>query len=109
MITETQSYELKFELEEGQRGAYKITRDDNIIVDRYSGIQLERGYMMPEGQIRKAISGFYYVENDGEIVQCRGRGVFRNRGIHPLVGDFVTYVRVGDNDATVTVVHERRQ
>jgi ribosome biogenesis GTPase len=62
---------------------------------------------MPEGQIRKAISGYYYVENNGEIIQCRGRGVFRNRGIHPLVGDFVTYVRVEDNDATVTEVHER--
>ena len=48
---------------------------------------------MPEGQIRKAISGFYYVEKDGELIQCKGRGVFRNRGIHPLVGDFVTYVR----------------
>lgn len=63
---------------------------------------------MLEGQIRKAISGFYYVENDGKLVQCRGRGVFRKRGVHPLVGDFVTYVPDGDNDATVTVVHERK-
>lgn len=63
---------------------------------------------MPEGQIRKAISGFYYVKkDDGEIVQCKGRGVFRNRGISPLVGDFVTIVREGDNDATITEVHER--
>ena len=44
----------------------------------------------------------------GKLVQCKGRGVFRNRGIHPLVGDFVTYVPDGDNDATITVVHERR-
>lgn len=63
---------------------------------------------MPEGQIRKAISGFYYVKkDDGETVQCKGRGVFRNRGISPLVGDFVTIVREGDNDATITEVHER--
>ena len=55
---------------------------------------------MPEGQIRKAISGFYYVEKDGKLIQCKGRGVFRNRGIHPLVGDFVTYVPDGENDAT---------
>ena len=61
-----------------------------------------------EGQIRKAISGFYYVENDGVIVQCKSRGVFRKRGVHPLVGDFVTYVPDGENDATVTVVHERK-
>lgn len=63
---------------------------------------------MPEGQIRKAISGFYYVEQDGELIQCKSRGVFRNRGIHPLVGDFVTYVPDGDNDALITEVHERR-
>ncbi|CAM3081272.1 ribosome small subunit-dependent GTPase A [Filibacter tadaridae] len=63
---------------------------------------------MAEGQIRKAISGFYYVENDGQLIQCKGRGVFRNRGVHPLVGDFVTYVPDGDNNAMVTVVHERK-
>ena len=63
---------------------------------------------MLEGQIRKAISGFYYVENDGKLIQCKSRGVFRNRGVHPLVGDFVTYVPDGDNDATITVVHERK-
>jgi ribosome biogenesis GTPase len=61
-----------------------------------------------EGQIRKAISGFYYVENDGVIVQCRSRGVFRKRGVHPLVGDFVTFVPDGANEATITVVHERK-
>lgn len=63
---------------------------------------------MPEGQIRKAISGFYYVKDEnGELVQCKGRGVFKIRGISPLVGDFVTIVRDGDNDATITEVHER--
>lgn len=63
---------------------------------------------MPEGQIRKAISGFYYVEQDGQLIQCKSRGVFRKRGIHPLVGDIVTYVPDGDNDALITAVHERR-
>ncbi len=63
---------------------------------------------MPEGQIRKAISGFYYVEENGELVQCKSRGVFRKRGIHPLVGDFVTYVKDGENDPTITEVKERR-
>lgn len=62
---------------------------------------------MPEGQIRKAISGFYYVEKDGDLIQCKGRGVFRNRGIHPLVGDFVTFEVDGENDGTITSVHER--
>ncbi|MCG7342822.1 ribosome small subunit-dependent GTPase A [Sporosarcina sp. ACRSL] len=64
---------------------------------------------MAEGQIRKAISGFYYVKNeDGDLIQCKGRGVFKIRGITPLVGDFVTIVRDGDNDATITKVHDRK-
>ncbi|MGG0668972.1 ribosome small subunit-dependent GTPase A [Lederbergia citrisecunda] len=64
---------------------------------------------MPEGQIRKAISGFYYVKSgDGNLIQCKGRGVFKIRGISPLVGDFVTIVQDGDNDATITEVHERK-
>lgn len=48
------------------------------------------------------------MEDNGKIIQCKSRGVFRKRGIHPLVGDFVTYVPDGENDATVTVVHERK-
>lgn len=63
---------------------------------------------MPEGQIRKAISGFYYVEDDGEMIQCKARGVFRKRGVNPLVGDFVSYEIEGKNDGTVTVIHDRK-
>lgn len=62
---------------------------------------------MAQGQIRKAISGFYYVEHDGNLIQCKGRGLFRLKGISPLVGDFVTYEQDGDNDATITEVHPR--
>lgn len=43
------------------------------------------------GQIRKALSGFYYVYVDGETYQTRGRGNFRNRKITPLVGDDVIF------------------
>ena len=63
---------------------------------------------MPTGQIRKALSGFYYVYDDGKVIQCRGRGVFRNRGESPLVGDFVDYTVEGNNDGTITVIHERK-
>lgn len=64
---------------------------------------------MPQGQIRKAISGFYYVQTEnGDLIQCKGRGVFRNRGISPLVGDNVTIVEDGDNDATITEVQKRK-
>ncbi|GAA0299095.1 ribosome biogenesis GTPase [Gracilibacillus halotolerans] len=46
---------------------------------------------MPKGRIIKALSGFYYIEYNDEVIQCRGRGVFRKRKITPLVGDEVTF------------------
>lgn len=46
---------------------------------------------MPKGQIRKALSGFYYVYFRGETYQTRGRGNFRNQDLTPLVGDYVRF------------------
>ena len=43
------------------------------------------------GQIRKALSGFYYIESEGTTYQTRARGNFRNRKITPLVGDQVIF------------------
>ncbi|WPK11999.1 ribosome small subunit-dependent GTPase A [Lysinibacillus louembei] len=63
---------------------------------------------MAQGQIRKALSGYYYVYQDGELVQCRGRGVFRNRGESPLVGDIVDYTKEGDSDGYVMKIHPRK-
>lgn len=63
---------------------------------------------MPKGQIRKALSGFYYVQDGQKFIQCRARGVFRNRGVSPLVGDFVDYEVEDGSDGTITVVHERK-
>lgn len=44
-----------------------------------------------QGQIQKALSGFYYIYSDGKVYQTRARGNFRNRNITPLVGDFVYF------------------
>lgn len=44
-----------------------------------------------KGQIRKALSGFYYIESEGTTYQTRARGNFRNRKITPLVGDQVVF------------------
>ncbi|HLR10791.1 MAG TPA: ribosome small subunit-dependent GTPase A [Sporosarcina sp.] len=62
---------------------------------------------MLKGQIRKAISGFYYVQDGDELVACKSRGVFRKKGIHPLVGDYVTYQNDG-SQPVVMEVHERK-
>lgn len=46
---------------------------------------------MFQGRIVKALSGFYYVEDNDNIIECRARGKFRKDEIKPLVGDFVEY------------------
>ncbi|WP_397537470.1 ribosome small subunit-dependent GTPase A [Rummeliibacillus pycnus] len=63
---------------------------------------------MAKGQIRKALSGFYYVQDGEHFIQCRGRGVFRNKGITPLVGDYVEYEVEGNNDGIITNILERQ-
>ncbi|WP_274309420.1 ribosome small subunit-dependent GTPase A [Solibacillus daqui] len=62
---------------------------------------------MAQAQIRKALSGYYYVEKEGELIQCRARGIFRNRGESPLVGDFVEYSYDGESDGSIDKILER--
>ncbi|RKP55381.1 ribosome small subunit-dependent GTPase A [Cohnella endophytica] len=64
---------------------------------------------MPEGLIVKALSGYYYVQ-DEEIatpVQCRGRGIFKKRGESPLVGDRVVYSETENGEGTVEQILPR--
>ena len=43
-----------------------------------------------QGQILKGISGFYYVHIvESGIYECKAKGVFRQQGVKPLVGDLV--------------------
>ena len=42
-----------------------------------------------QGRIIKALSGFYYVQTEDQLVECKARGRFRKDGITPLVGDWV--------------------
>ncbi len=63
---------------------------------------------MREGRIKKALSGFYYVEADGEILQCRARGKFRKEGLSPLVGDWVELRELGNGEGFVEAVKPRK-
>ena len=63
---------------------------------------------MPEGKIIKALSGFYYVLCNNELIQCRGRGVFRKNKITPLVGDEVVFQAENDTEGYILEVKERR-
>jgi ribosome biogenesis GTPase len=60
------------------------------------------------GTIVKALSGFYYVDHDGEIVTCRARGKFRHTGVSPLVGDRVKVTLLGGGTGSVDRILERK-
>ena len=55
--------------------------------------------MILNGIIIKGIGGFYYVESQDDIYECKARGVFRKEKIIPLVGDRVeiTVNEAGNN------------
>lgn len=70
-----------------------------------SGVQLK-------GTIVKALSGYYYVRAEdatpnAETVQCRARGVFKNKGISPLVGDEVMFSLTENGEGTVEEILPR--
>ena len=48
------------------------------------------------GKIVKAISGFYYIEYEDYIYECRAKGVLKKNNISPLVGDFVDFEKIDD-------------
>lgn len=60
---------------------------------------------MLEGKIVKGIGGFYYVKSDGEVYECRARGIFRKQDIVPMVGDDVR-IRLNKEDETTGYVEE---
>ncbi len=60
-----------------------------------------------EGLIIKALSGFYYVETERGIIECKARGRFRNSGTSPLVGDRVD-VDSQDQKGVINSIFERR-
>lgn len=63
---------------------------------------------MPEATIIKALSGFYYVKNGDQLVQCRARGLFRKQGVSPLVGDHVVYEAKKPTDGYILSIKERK-
>ncbi len=63
---------------------------------------------MREGRIQKALSGFYYVECDGELFCCRARGKFRKEGVSPLVGDRVEIRELGGGEGYVEAIKPRK-
>lgn len=63
---------------------------------------------MSEYRIVKALSGFYYVETENGVVECRARGRFRKEGRSPLVGDFVTITVDANGKGTIETILPRQ-
>jgi len=59
------------------------------------------------GKIRKAISGFYYVELDGKVYECRAKGILKKNNISPLVGDWVEFEILSEKEGNVLSVINR--
>ena len=60
---------------------------------------------MLNGKIIKGIGGFYYVDTENGLYECRARGIFRKEKITPLVGDRVV-ISVVDEENKKGVVEE---
>ncbi len=63
---------------------------------------------MATGMIVKALSGFYYVQSEDGLFQCRGRGNFRKKKVSPLVGDQVKFEAENRTDGYILEVLERK-
>ena len=60
---------------------------------------------MINGKIIKGIGGYYYVDTENGLYECRARGIFRKNKITPLVGDRVS-ISVVDEENKKGVVEE---
>lgn len=58
---------------------------------------------MAEGIIVKSIGGLYFTESSDNVYECKARGVFRNKGIAPCVGDRAVF-----EDGVITEIFPRK-
>lgn len=59
-----------------------------------------------QGRIVKGIAGFYYVNTEVGILECKARGIFRKNKITPMVGDQVTVIPSPEGNV-IDEIHER--
>lgn len=63
---------------------------------------------MMQGTIIKALSGFYYVQDGTETVECRAPGRFRREKLVPLVGDKVEFDNLGGGKGILKAILPRK-
>lgn len=61
-----------------------------------------------KGIIVKGIAGFYYVKTEGNLYQCKARGLFKKEGLVPTVGDLVEIEVRNDGDSLIIKIFDRK-
>lgn len=61
-----------------------------------------------KGLIIKGIGGFYYVKTADNIIQAKGRGIFKKEGITLAVGDMVEIEILDDGDGIINEIAPRK-
>ena len=59
------------------------------------------------GIILKGIGGFYYVETEKGVFECKAKGKFRKEKIVPLAGDKVTVTIRDSSENTIDSIYPR--
>lgn len=60
------------------------------------------------GKIIKAISGFYYIDCEDIIYECRAKGILKKQNSIPLVGDFAEFDTIGENKGNLLKIVDRK-
>lgn len=60
------------------------------------------------GILVKAISGFYYVNCDNKVYECKARGNFRKAEVSPIVGDRVEFCLTDNEHGIIEGICERK-
>ncbi len=64
--------------------------------------------MIVNGRIVRSVGGIYTVETESGVLNCRARGIFRNKSISPSVGDFVTVAAEENAEPVIDSIGERK-
>jgi len=60
---------------------------------------------MLKGRIMKGIGGFYYIDTENGLYECKARGIFRKDKVIPLVGDDVE-IQIIDEESKKGVIEK---
>ena len=61
-----------------------------------------------KGIIVRLLGGFYYVDTGGSIIECKARGIFRQKGLSPVVGDNVVISIEKEGYAAISEILPRK-